>query len=283
MPPIVVIPDNSAAVSVAVYYFGISNVSGTNRLSVVPTRGDLAAIVGMLNNDVCIVKQGIAPDTYDIAIYDSSLPDWVIKSTAGPKGDTGATGPAGAASTVPGPTGPAGRDGVDGEAGLPPVHRWVGTSLQFKNPDGTWGTAVDLLGATWLGGGAAAPNDVTDGRDGDFWLQATTGKVYKKVSGAWGTPIMNIIGPPGATGATGPSGGSTKVAIPITAVSSYAYTHDSVSVTTYGVKPEFQVYLDDGTGDIRLTAVPIVEDNSGPDPVYQFDFGGVSTGFIILS
>jgi hypothetical protein len=30
--------------------------------------------------------------------------------------------------------------------GPAPAHRWVGTSLQFQNPDGTWGDLVDLKG-----------------------------------------------------------------------------------------------------------------------------------------
>lgn len=76
----------------------------------------------------------------------------------GPKGDTGATGPQGPEGPQgpqgpqgdPGPkgdtgaTGPAGADGADG---LPPEHEWQGTALRFKEPDGSWGQAVDLRGA----------------------------------------------------------------------------------------------------------------------------------------
>ena len=75
----------------------------------------------------------------------------------GPKGDTGATGPQGPEGPQgpqgpqgdPGPkgdtgaTGPAGADGADG---LPPEHEWQGTALRFKEPDGSWGQAVDLRG-----------------------------------------------------------------------------------------------------------------------------------------
>ena len=45
-----------------------------------------------------------------------------------------------------------GQDGASGEKGEPgdtgpaPAHQWDGTSLQFQNPDGTWGNAVDLRG-----------------------------------------------------------------------------------------------------------------------------------------
>nr|DAU64258.1 MAG TPA: short tail fiber protein [Caudoviricetes sp.] len=52
------------------------------------------------------------------------------KGDPGPKGDTGATGPAGA----------------DGAQGPPPEHEWQGTQLRFKEPDGSWGQAVDLRG-----------------------------------------------------------------------------------------------------------------------------------------
>lgn len=75
----------------------------------------------------------------------------------GPRGETGATGPQGpqgpqgeqGAKGDPGPKGdsgdigPAGPVGADG---LPPEHEWQGTALRFKEPDGSWGQAVDLRG-----------------------------------------------------------------------------------------------------------------------------------------
>ncbi len=76
---------------------------------------------------------------------------------AGPKGDTGPEGPEGpegpvgpTGSTGPsGPVGPQGPEGVQGSQGPQgdaPAHQWSGTSLSFQNPEGTWGTAVDLKG-----------------------------------------------------------------------------------------------------------------------------------------
>ncbi|MBR2611372.1 tail fiber protein, partial [Desulfovibrio sp.] len=73
----------------------------------------------------------------------------------GPAGADGATGPAGPAGQQgeqgePGPkgdTGDAGPAGADGADGLPPEHEWQGTALRFKEPDGSWGQAVDLRGA----------------------------------------------------------------------------------------------------------------------------------------
>lgn len=75
----------------------------------------------------------------------------------GPKGDTGATGPQGPEGPQgpqgqkgdPGPkgdTGATGPVGADGADGLPPEHEWQGTALRFKEPDGSWGQAVDLRG-----------------------------------------------------------------------------------------------------------------------------------------
>lgn len=42
-----------------------------------------------------------------------------------------------------GPRGFAGDDGGDGQA---PEYEWDGTSLRFRNPDGSWGEWVDLKG-----------------------------------------------------------------------------------------------------------------------------------------
>lgn len=76
---------------------------------------------------------------------------------AGPKGDPGIQGPEGpqgpqgekGATGDPGPKGDQGEKGEkgdDGAQGLPPEHEWQGTALRFKEPDGSWGQAVDLRG-----------------------------------------------------------------------------------------------------------------------------------------
>lgn len=76
---------------------------------------------------------------------------------AGPKGDPGIQGPEGpqgpqgekGATGDPGPKGDPGAKGEkgdDGAQGLPPEHEWQGTTLRFKEPDGSWGQAVDLRG-----------------------------------------------------------------------------------------------------------------------------------------
>ena len=45
-----------------------------------------------------------------------------------------------------GAQGPVGPQGPQGPVGPPPAHRWEGTKLQFEQPSGEWGEAVDLRG-----------------------------------------------------------------------------------------------------------------------------------------
>lgn len=63
------------------------------------------------------------------------------RSIKGDKGDRGEPGQRGI--SIRGDVGP---QGPPGPPGKPPEHRWKGTKLQFKNPDGTWGELVELSG-----------------------------------------------------------------------------------------------------------------------------------------
>lgn len=38
--------------------------------------------------------------------------------------------------------------GDDGSSGATPAHRWQGTSIQFQNPDQSWGELVDIQGSS---------------------------------------------------------------------------------------------------------------------------------------
>ena len=58
---------------------------------------------------------------------------------------------------IPGKEGPQGLPGINGEDGKAPEHRWLKTSLQFKNPDDTWGELVDLKGPKGLQGFTSEP------------------------------------------------------------------------------------------------------------------------------
>jgi len=52
------------------------------------------------------------------------------------KGDTGPQG-------VQGPQGVRGVQGDRGDRGAPPNHNWMGSELQFENPNGSWGELVE--------------------------------------------------------------------------------------------------------------------------------------------
>jgi len=43
-----------------------------------------------------------------------------------------------------GSDGSPGKNGEKGDQGLPPEHEWQGSSIRFKNPDGTWGDLLNL-------------------------------------------------------------------------------------------------------------------------------------------
>ena len=58
-------------------------------------------------------------------------------------------------------------------------------------------------GSTWYSG-SSAPSAIYN--DGDYYLRTSTGDVYQQVSGSWGSPICNIKGAKGDTGAAGAKG-----------------------------------------------------------------------------
>ena len=82
----------------------------------------------------------------------------------GPKGDRGEKGERGEQGIqgergkqgIPGIPGSTGLNGQAGEQGAVPEHRWKGESIQFQNPDGTWGKLVNVQGSQgrgFVGGG----------------------------------------------------------------------------------------------------------------------------------
>lgn len=94
-----------------------------------------------------------------------------LASLQGPKGDQG----------IQGPKGDTGATGPQGPAGPAPQHAWSGTSLRFQNPDGTWGSYVDLQGpagssgiSQYFGGpGRASGGYGVECTLGDVWLTAS--------------------------------------------------------------------------------------------------------------
>ena len=109
-------------------------------------------------------------DVEDIEYNGQSLAEAIesgeFKGEKGDKGETGAQGPAGEQGET-GPTGPQGEDG-----------------------------------ATWLFGSAAP---VSQGKDGDFYLDTSTYDVYQKTSGVW-SKTGTIKGEPGEAGEKGEKG-----------------------------------------------------------------------------
>lgn len=70
-------------------------------------------------------------------------------------------------------------------------------ATQIKGADGQ-------DGALWYKG-AGAPSSGT-GSNGDFYLNSSNGDVYTKSGGAWGSPIINLMGPSGTDGTDGTNG-----------------------------------------------------------------------------
>jgi len=71
----------------------------------------------------------------------------------GPRGEKGNRGPAG--PSIQGRDGPRGKTGPIGPRGPKgdmPRHRWQDTSLQFEQPNGKWGSLVDLKGDRGIAG-----------------------------------------------------------------------------------------------------------------------------------
>ena len=62
---------------------------------------------------------------------------------------------------------------------LIPEHRWEGTSLQFKNPDGTWGVSTNLKGSRGEKGYSGEPG--AKGEKGDRGEPGTGGSIEEKV------------------------------------------------------------------------------------------------------
>jgi hypothetical protein len=135
-----------------------------------------------------------------------------IKGDKGDKGDSiqGRPGKDGLDGTD-GKDGADGKDGVDGkegkagqsikgdqgETGPAPEHKWDGTALKFKKPDGKWGKAVDLQGPRGAGGGSSASSGT-----GSFvvYSQAITGYLVTvlptthMITNVVGAEVRNALG-----------------------------------------------------------------------------------------
>ncbi|MGE5612706.1 MAG: hypothetical protein ACM3UO_00325 [Bacillota bacterium] len=150
-----------------------------------------------------------------------------VANMMGPAGATGATGAAG-------PTGPTGATGATGATGP-------------AGSNGTNGTN----GSTWYTGTGTPSAGL--GTNGDYYFRSTTADIYNKVAGSWGSPIANITGPAGATGATGPTGatgstGPTGATGPAGVNGSTWYQGAGTPSSGTGVNGDY--YLNTSTSDI---------------------------------
>lgn len=97
--------------------------------------------------------------------------------------------------------------GDDGSDGLPPEHNWNNTILSFKNPDGTWGSGVELKGDQGIKGDERIPYKIEidpatgrlvmyfdNGTDPDTILTTTN-----KAKGDKGEPGDSVKGDPGVS------------------------------------------------------------------------------------
>ncbi|MFG4005326.1 hypothetical protein ACGI8V_24440, partial [Flavobacterium aquidurense] len=161
----------------------------------------------------------------------------------GPKGDDGKDGVDGKSITggtgAPGATTP-GKDGdtyVDNSTGDVYVKQgdtWV-TTGNIKGPKGDDGK--DGVDGKSITGGTGAPGATTPGKDGDTYVDNSTGDVYVKQGDTWVT-IGNIKGPKGDDGKDGVDGKSI--------------TGDTGApgVTTPG--KDGDTYVDNSTGDVYV-------------------------------
>lgn len=105
-----------------------------------------------------------------------------------------------------GEKGEPGKQGMKGNDGFTPQHRFIGTMLQFEQPDGTWGEPVELKGL--------------DGKDGEVPEHEIEGyKIrWKQKGGKWGewldlAPLVQMMipryGAPVSSGSSGSGSGSS--------------------------------------------------------------------------
>jgi hypothetical protein len=95
--------------------------------------------------------------------------------------------------------------------------------------------AIALGQSNQIRSGAGAPSDAT-GKDGDMWLNTTTGDLYQRTAGHY-TIIANLRGPAGSAGAAGGTGPAGPPGPSSGSVTSIATTGPGISggpITTSG-------------------------------------------------
>jgi hypothetical protein len=151
---------------------------------------------GKLRVPAALAEMLLENGEYELIV--SSEVKAALDEMRGPQGDPGLPGPQGPQGErgqngligLPGPQGP---QGPQGERGPAPEHRWTETRLQFRQPDGKWGSAVDLRGPQGGGGGGGGSVSLSGGAQGPQGVSGTPG-------------VPGFQGPQGAQGAQGAAG-----------------------------------------------------------------------------
>jgi hypothetical protein len=117
------------------------------------------------------------------------------------------------------------------------------TKLSSANYDDGW---IDAGAVGVWRDGSGVPSDSLGG-DGDYYLNDTTGDVYRRVTGAYGL-VANILGPAGPTGPTGPTGPAGPSGA---AGSSYVHTQN-IPATVWTVNHNLGLFPNVTTVDTAL-------------------------------
>lgn len=156
----------------------LANTTGSNVTGVIFYVNGTAA-GNQLDGGISIAAGGSATYNDDgWRVYDAN---GVVQSVGsiGPTGSTGAAATIAVgttSNTAPGTTATVGNSGSSSAA-----------TFNFTIP----------AGSVWYSG-TAAPSTLHN--NGDYYLRTSTGDVYEQVSGAWGSPIENLVGPTGTAG-----------------------------------------------------------------------------------
>ena len=113
-----------------------------------------------------------------------------------------------------------------GPVGPSPEHEWSGTELKFKNPDGSWGTSVDLKGAKG-DTGKTGPQGVP-GKDGQDGKDGAPGTAQPATASTLGGVMVS-------TGLTADAAGHLSVSLPWSKTACY----NSAIVVTHNSKLYF--------------------------------------------
>ncbi len=151
-----------------------------------------------------------------------------IPGVPGPKGDKGEAGIQGPEGAI-GPIGPQGEKGLQGEKGEPGPKGDRGEKGEKGDQGPLWFTGTDEPQRLSISGA----------REGDLFLDTTTGKVYRYEGGAWSIPIANLT-----TGVLGPRGEKGDQG-------ALWFTGDThPSMTSFTEVREDDLYLDTSTGKV---------------------------------